>query len=139
MKCCILFVSSLPGILKCPVPRERGICVLFSHSPRPCTHTLLSDSILFQGGPRYKDFSPSEYCVYGLDVYVSSIQTINNNKLYSYTPSHQEKVQFFHVREKSRQNKGAEDGGEGEDGLGRLPPHLDSVSSLLLFNTTHNP
>lgn len=55
------------------------------------------------------------------------------------TCPHQEKLQFYHVREKSGQNKGAEDGREGEDGLGRLPPHLDSVSSLLLFNTTHNP
>ena len=42
--------------------------------------------------------------------------------------------------EKSAPNTGLNtDLSPKEDGLGRLPPHLSSVSSLLLYNTTHNP
>ncbi|KAG0729374.1 WASH complex subunit 1 [Chionoecetes opilio] len=61
-------------------------------------------------------------------------------------PPLQDKLQFYHVRERrsvvGRKGVGGVVVGEDtdrEDGLGRLPPHLSSVTSLLLFNTTHNP
>ncbi|CAL4160842.1 unnamed protein product, partial [Meganyctiphanes norvegica] len=51
-------------------------------------------------------------------------------------PNLQEKLQFYHVRE--RHGRNSEEVSQ-EDGLGRLPPHISTMSSLLLFNTSHNP
>ena len=53
-----------------------------------------------------------------------------------------EKLQFFNVNLKGTRDKKVNIGelGElGEEGLGRLPSQIDSVSSLLLFNTSENP
>ena len=48
-----------------------------------------------------------------------------------------EKLQFYNVNvRQDRLNQEVEDMGEG---LGRLPQHVDSVSTLLLFNTSENP
>lgn len=47
-----------------------------------------------------------------------------------------EKLQFYNVRAAERRQKGSE---TMEEGLGRLPTVLDSVSTLLLFNTSENP
>ena len=48
-----------------------------------------------------------------------------------------EKLQFFNVQEKRGHRLGQTQ--DDEEGLGRLPGHLQSISSLLLFNTTENP
>lgn len=47
-----------------------------------------------------------------------------------------QKLQFYNVRvpERHREKNQME-----EEGLGRLPRELDSVSTLLLFNTSENP
>lgn len=49
----------------------------------------------------------------------------------------QEKLQFYHVKVGSRMRRNLEVA--VEEGLGSLPPNIDSVSSLLLFNTSENP
>ena len=47
-----------------------------------------------------------------------------------------EKLQFFSVNPKIQKNDDNDKKGEG---LGKLPKAIDSVSSLLLFNTAENP
>ena len=47
-----------------------------------------------------------------------------------------EKLQFYNVNVKTK--KDDENNKKGE-GLGKLPKKLDSISSLLLFNTVENP
>ena len=49
----------------------------------------------------------------------------------------QEKLQFYNVQAKKSKNVGQAQA--EQEGLGRLPSHLQSISSLLLFNTTENP
>ncbi|XP_059470980.1 WASH complex subunit 1-like [Neocloeon triangulifer] len=50
----------------------------------------------------------------------------------------QEKMQFYHVKNSNRMlRKNFEIA--SEEGLGRLPRNITSVTSLLLFNTTENP
>ena len=48
-----------------------------------------------------------------------------------------EKLQFYnvHLNTKARKDQNQQSG----EGLGSLPGHVPSVSSLLLFNTTENP
>lgn len=48
-----------------------------------------------------------------------------------------EKLQFYNVHLNIKRNGGKDDGSHGE-GLGRLPGHISSVGSLLLFNTSEN-
>lgn len=47
-----------------------------------------------------------------------------------------DKMQYYHVKSGRRKKKNDESRGEG---LGGLPKHIPSVSSLLLFNTSENP
>lgn len=47
-----------------------------------------------------------------------------------------QKLQFYNVRVPERQRERNQ---MEEEGLGRLPRELDSVSTLLLFNTSENP
>lgn len=47
-----------------------------------------------------------------------------------------EKLQFYNVRASEKRQRNNE---TMEEGLGRLPAVLDSVSTLLLFNTAENP
>lgn len=47
-----------------------------------------------------------------------------------------QKLQFYNVRVPERQREKSQ---MVEEGLGRLPRELDSVSTLLLFNTSENP
>lgn len=53
--------------------------------------------------------------------------------LYS-TPAPQEKLKYFPVCVNTK----VEPEDEAEEGLGGLPSNINSVSSLLLFNTTEN-
>ena len=48
-----------------------------------------------------------------------------------------EKLQFFNVPVKN--SRAFDPANADQEGLGRLPSHIQSVSSLLLFNTTENP
>ena len=50
-----------------------------------------------------------------------------------------EKLQFFNVNLKAKRDKHLDLVGHQGEGLGRLPAQIDSVSSLLLFNTSENP
>ena len=48
-----------------------------------------------------------------------------------------EKLQFFNVQ--AKKSRAFDPANADQEGLGRLPSHIQSVSSLLLFNTTENP
>jgi WAS protein family homolog 1 len=47
-------------------------------------------------------------------------------------------MQFFHVKNNNRMLRKNLDIAS-EEGLGKLPRNISSISSLLLFNTTENP
>ena len=49
-----------------------------------------------------------------------------------------EKLQFYNVQLNVKRSKSQTEESHGE-GLGRLPPNIPSLSSLLLFNTSENP
>lgn len=52
------------------------------------------------------------------------------------TRSIKEKLQFYSVNIKQHKN---DEGDKKGEGLGKLPKTIDTISSLLLFNTTENP
>ena len=59
----------------------------------------------------------------------SKHKTANSNSI-------KDKLQFYSVTIKQKKD---EDGDKKGEGLGKLPKTIDSVSSLLLFNTAENP
>ncbi|XP_064105269.1 WASH complex subunit 1-like isoform X3 [Macrobrachium nipponense] len=93
----------------------------------------------FPGGEKYEPYVPLQSNTTPIPFTATPVKLKDG---ISISPAAlQEKLQFYHVRERqgaANKGRGLEEASQA-DGLGRLPPHLSSVSSLLLYNTTHNP
>ncbi|XP_045129327.1 WASH complex subunit 1-like [Portunus trituberculatus] len=105
--------------------------------------TQVFSSAQYPGGDVYRPYQQVHTCATPLPYLATPINPNHDPTLAQSTL--QDKLQFYHVRERKSIGGQRVVGGlvgeetEKEDGLGRLPPHLSSVTSLLLFNTTHNP